>query len=293
MNTIKKFLCLAFAAVLLAGCSESPYDGRMVKKFLSRLNAREFSCASQYIFPGDHPKLKLFTDVMDKNPDTFFKLISKENTDVNGQKAVKVKLQCVNPTPYFRNYMEALKVMDKNGIIEDTWLIRETADGICLSFNWANIKGENLILGRLGGSGTIPVYRSRSKNSTQLNNFYSGEKVIIDDYPADSPWVRCFKVDVNCNVINGYVERTELATSDGRFFKLSIFDTFGLLVAVILLVVFGSVFLFIGAIVDAIKEGTGAMGWILIPALIFGLLFVVYQLLEKILFELFIINLPY
>lgn len=292
MKTLKTFLLFLLAYILLAGCGERPNDGRMVEKFISRLNAREYSCASQYIYPGDHPKLKLFAEVMTKNPETFFKLISKENTTLDGKDAVRVKLQCVNPTPYFQNYMGALKVLDQDGIIEDIWLICETVDGKSLSFNWANIKGENLMMAELDDEETIPVYRSQSKNSTEINTFKARDKVIINDYPADSPWVRCFKTDDNCRLINGYIERDKITTSDGKFFKLNIFDTLSLLIAGILFVVFGFLFYLIRLIVEALM-GTGCLGWIMIPCLVLGWLYVLYQLLEKILFELFIINLPY
>ena len=52
------------------------------------------------------------------------------------------------------------------------------------------------------------------------------------------------------------------------------------------------VFYLIRLIVEALM-GTGCFAWILIPCLVLGWLYVLYQLLEKILFELFIINLPY
>ena len=291
MRRVYIIIMAAISILALSSCGKRPNDGRMVEKFLSRLNAREYSCASQYIFPGDHPKLKLYAEVMSKNPETFLKLVSKENAEIDGKPAVKVTFECVNPTPYFRNYMEAIGVLKENNIIEDTWEIRETVDGKSLSFNWANVKGENLMLASLAAN-SIPVYRSPSRNSTQINTFKAGDKVIINNYPADSKWIKCFKTDDNCRVINGYISREEIKTSDGRFFKLGIFDTLSLLIAALLFVVFGALFFLIRLVVEALT-GAGCIGWIMIAALILGWLYVLYQLLEKILFELFIINLPY
>lgn len=292
MKQLKIIILTIFMMAALTGCGERPHDGRMVEKFISRLNAREYACASQYIYPGDHPKLKLFAEVMSKTPETFFKLISKENTTVGGKPAVKVRLECVNTTPYFRNYMEDLDLADDKGIVEDTWQICETVDGKSLGFNWAKIDGENLMLASLAEGETIPVYRSQSRNSTQINTFKSGDKVIIDNYPADSKWVRCFKTDENCRLVNGYIDRDAISTSNGKFFSLNIFDTLSLLVAGVLFLVFGLLFYLIRLIVEALM-GTGCFAWILIPCLVLGWLYVLYQLLEKILFELFIINLPY
>ena len=229
---------------------------------------------------------------MSKNPETFFKLISKENAVIDGRPAVKFKLECVNPTPYFKNYMETLGVMDKNNIIQDTWEIRETVDGKSLSFKWAEVTGENLMLAKLDAVEQIPVYRSPSRNSSQIDTFESSDKVIINNYPADSPWIKCYKVDDNCRVINGYIARDSISTSDGRFFKLNIFDTLSLLVAGLLFLVFGVLFYLIRLIVEALM-GTGCLAWVLIPTIILAWLYVLYELLEKILFELFIINLPY
>ena len=292
MKLFKYFMMAFLSAILLSSCGERPNDGRMMEKFVSRLNAREYSCASQYVFPNDHPKLKLFSDVMSKNPETFFKLISKENADNDGKPAVKFKMECINPTPYFKNYMEALGVIDKNNIIQDTWEIRETVDGKSLGFNWAKVSGENLMLAKLEDTEQIPVYRSPCKNSSQINTFKSSDKVIINNYPADSPWIKCFKVDDNCRVISGYIARSSISTADGKFFNLNIFDTLSLLVAGLLFVVFGALFYLIRLIVEALM-GTGCLAWVIIPTLILAWLFVLYQLLEKILFELFIINLPY
>lgn len=292
MRLFKYFMMATLSAILLSSCGERANDGRMMEKFVSRLNAREYSCASQYIFPNDHPKLKLFSDVMSKNSETFFKLISKENAEIDGKPAVKFKLECINPTPYFKNYMEAIGVIDENNIIQDTWEIRETVDGKTLGFNWAKVTGENLMLAQLEEDEQIPVYRSPSKNSSQINTFKSGDKVIINNYPADSPWIKCFKVDDNCRVINGYIARDSVSTTDGKFFKLNIFDTLSLLVAGLLFLVFGVLYYLIRLIVQALM-GTGCLAWVLIPTIILAWLFVLYQLLEKILFELFIINLPY
>ena len=289
MRFFKFFVVSIMALVLLSGCGN---DGRMVKKFISRLNAREYSCASQYIYPGDHPKLELFAEVMSKNPEIFFKLLSKENTEIDGMPAVKVRLESINTTPYFRNYMEALGLADQNGIIEDVWVIRETVDGKSLSFNWANIKGENLMLATLQDGESVPVFCAPSRNSTQINTFKSGDKVIVNNYPADSPWIKCFKTDDNCKLVNGYISRASISIISGEFFSLNIIDTISLLVALLFFVVFGALYYLIRLIVEALM-GVGGLAWLIIPVLVCGWLYVLYQLLEKILFEMFIINLPY
>lgn len=68
---MKNLLLLLFTLLFFTSCSN---DGRMVEKFLSRINAREFNASSLYIYPGDHAKLRLYAEVLEKNPNTFLKL---------------------------------------------------------------------------------------------------------------------------------------------------------------------------------------------------------------------------
>ena len=99
------WLLLACALFALTSCDN---DGRMVKKFLSRINAREINASSLYIYPGDHAKLRLYADMLEKSPNTYMKLLDKRDVEVGNQKGVVVELECVNPTPYFYNYKEGL-----------------------------------------------------------------------------------------------------------------------------------------------------------------------------------------
>lgn len=258
------------------------------------MNAREVDAASVYIYPGDHPRLSIYADVLEKNPNLFLKLINKKNITKNGVKGVVIDLECVNTTPYYRNYMERLNLLKSDGHICDTMYIRETRDGNKLSFNWAPILGENLKLATIQDS-TINSMNIRSGRGLEYSIIGSLDKkgaVIINDYPADAQWVPCFTIDDNCRVITGYIYRQSLSAKNSEFFSLNIFDSMGLLVAIVVFVVIGVIFVSIAAMSEAIFSG-GGIKWIFIVIMILGLLFVAYQLLEKILFELFIINLPY
>lgn len=289
---MKRITLLLLFLATLASCSSSN-DGRLVKKFLSRINAREYNSASQYIFPNDHPKLAIYQEVLEKNPNTFLKLIEKNNVTLdNGQKAVAVSLQCINPTPYYKNYMKSLNLMDDNDLIRDTIPIKETLHGDKLGFNWAKIDGDNLELANTRDSLTINIHQNASNDSKVLGILGPGERIIINNYPANSEWLRCFRIDENCNLVKGYVARYQMDTGKTSFFSLSIVDTMTLLVSSFLFVVLGFGFFLIRSVVEAIKQ-SGCLSWIIAAALVVGWFYVLYQLLEKILFELFIINLPY
>ena len=265
----------------------------MVKKFLSRMNAREFNAASLYVYPGDYAKLSLYTDVLEKNPDTFLKLKDKQNVKKNGIKGVVVEFQCLNATPYYRNYMKSIGLWNSSDIIRDTIFIRETSKGDKLSFEWADIEGENIKLASIRDE-TIKSMNIRAGMGTKypvVGQLDYGNSVIIDDYSENPEWVKCFAIDELCNPVNGYIYRNSL-TINQEFFPLGIFDSMGLLVAVIIVVVLGFIVVYGHAIIAALFSIPVA-GWLLGAGLIIGLLYSIYQLIEKILFELFIINLPF
>lgn len=259
------------------------------------MNAREINAASLYIYPGDHPRLSIYADVLAKNPNLFLKLVDKQNIEKDGMKGVAIELECVNTTPYYRNYMERLNLLKPDGHIRDTLYIRETNNGEKLSFNWAPIMGENLKLAAIADS-TINSMNIRSGRGLEYSPIGTLDKkgsVIINDYPADAQWVPCFTIDDNCRVVTGYIYRPSLSAKDSEFFNLNIFDSMGLLVAVVVFVAIGLILVFLSSFVEAIVSGIPFIGWFILVGLILGVLYTAYQLLEKILFELFIINLPY
>lgn len=230
---------------------------------------------------------------MEKNSNLFLKLHSKHNVIVDGVKGVAVEFECVNATPYYRNYMEKLGLLQPSGMIVDTLFIRETNDGEKLTFNWAPIEGENLKLATIHNSNVsvMNIRAGRSTNSDIVGKLEQEDKVIINDYPATSEWVKCFTIDDNCNVEKGYIYRKSLGANESEFFNIGIFDSIGLLVAVALFAICGAFFYLLYSCVE-IFSGSPT-GWVFAVILILLLLYTAYQLLEKILFELFIINLPY
>ena len=135
-------------------------------------------------------------------------------------------------------------------------------------------------------------YSYEDRNYNRLYHSEEQEET-YDDYSNDPNWVKCFSLDHQCNKQVGFLYRPSLTLSDGSFFSLNIFESMSLLVAVLIFVVLGLIIVYGGAIVDAIFRDGGWGGWILTSIMIIGVLVLIYMLLEKILFELFIINLPY
>jgi len=292
-NLLKGFF-MGLCLVCFCSCSN---DGRLVKKFIGRMNAKEVNAASKYIYTADHASLYFFNEeVLSKTPNLLFKLIEKENIMFDGKKGVVVKIQCENVSQFFVNYMQNLNMLDENNCIEDTIFIKETYKGNKITFSWAKIRGENLYLASINemnkNVSSLHIRSGKSEQSGVIGELTKNKKIVIDEYSEDPNWVQCFTIDYKCNIIQGYIIKSPDLTKDSLFFSLGIFEGLSLLVAVIILFVLALPIVYIGNIVRALWSIPG-FGIILSVSLVFGLIYTTYQLLENILFELFLINLPY
>ena len=287
---------ITFCLSLLCFCSCSN-DGRLVKKFIKRVNAKEVNAASKYVYPADHASLYFFNEeVLEKTPNLLLNVIEKKDVTVNGEKGVVVRIECKNVSPFFVNYMQNLNMLDKNNCIVDTIFIKDTKDGEKITFSWGKIRGENLYLASIDKNqqnvSILNIYSEKSENSNILNELSKGKKIVIDAYSEDPNWARCFTIDHTCNIVQGYIKNDSALKQDPLFFSLGIFGGLSLLIAVIILVVIAFPIIYIGSIIQALfNAGTG--GILVCVALVLGLIYVTYQLFENILFELFLINLPY
>jgi len=265
------------------------------------MNAQEVNAASKYIYPADHASLYFFNEeVLKKTPNLLLKIVEKENITLNRQKGVVVKIECKNVSPFFVNYMQNLNMLDSNNCIVDTIFIKETRNGDKITFSWAKIQGENLYLASIDKKqehlqdkvSSLNICSGKSEKSDIIGKLTRDKKIVIDEYSEDPDWVQCFTIDHTCNIVQGYIKKSPALTKDALFFSLGIFDGLSVLIAVIILVVIAFPLIYIGSIVQALWS-IPKVGIILCVGLILGLIYTVYQLLENILFELFLINLPY
>lgn len=287
---MRRLLFILLCGIALSACSN---DGRMVEKFLSRLNAQEYNAASVYVYPNDYAKLYTFKQICEKSPNLLFHLSEKNNIEINGSDAVRIELACENMTPYFKNYMKDLGLLYEEYKIIDTLYIRNTRNGKKITFNWADMQGENLKLAYIRDSSvrTMNIRAQCSISAPVIGHLLQEERIIIDDY-SENEFVKCFIADERGRTTNGYILRHSLETDELTFFPLGIFDSMSILVALVVLVIIAFIFASLSDIFAAIASIPVA-GIIIDVALILGLLYSAYQLIEKILFELFIINLPF
>jgi hypothetical protein len=297
-RNIWKNILLGLSLLCFCSCSN---DGRLVKKFIKRMNAKEINAASKYIYPADHANLYFFNEeVFKRTPNLLLKLIDKQNIDIEGEKAIVVKIECKNISPFFVNYMKNLKMINNNNIIIDTIYIKKTRDGDKITFDWAKIKGENLYLACIDNQqksvqnkvSSLNIRSDENENSNIIGELTKDKKIVINEYRENPEWYQCFTIDHKCNIVQGYINESSALKKESLFFTLGIFDGLSLLVAVIILVVIAFPICMISIIAPFLRsiEPTGIIAPV---ALVLGLLYVAYQLLENILFELFLINLPY
>lgn len=278
------------ASLSLCSCTESE-NQRILQKFVGRLNAREYACAGQYIYPNDKMKFAFFVnEVLEECPNAYVTI-----TDCNEEGdslCVTYKFECADS--FLRSYFSNIgRPLNDNDELTDNVKVCNGRDGKCLSFTWGakELDDSRLQIARM--SGDVQAMNVRSGGSSKyrvIGSLKSSHDIIIEK--TTSSWAPCYFLDDNVRLHRGYIYQKNLSVSESAFFSLSIFDSIGLFVALIIAVVICVPFVFIGSIIQGFKGG-GGFGLLLSLALIVGLLYVFYQLIEKILFELFLINLPY
>lgn len=288
------FLFFIILTFILTSCNN---DIRNLKKFESRLNAEEYSCAAVYLYEGDLPNYSFFiNEIRDENSNLMIKLNKSEEITDDGLEAIVADFELVNASSKTINYFKNIGYDIANDSFRDTIRIRQTAEGDRLSFNWglktteenhyrlASIVGEEVE--------TLNIRSIPSIKGRIIRKFEKGHDILIDNLDTEGNWRHCYWVNNDGDISDGYIYANNLGTSDSSFLDLGLFDSMTLTVAVIVLVVIVVFFVF-GSSLFGMIAGIPGVGIIIIIAAILGFIYTIYQLLEKILFELFIINLPY
>jgi hypothetical protein len=167
-------------------------------------------------------------------------------------------------------------------------------EGDCFSFDWGSpeLNTEKLRLASISAENVerMNIRAGAGQGSRIIGKLEKGDDILIED--DGKGWSRCYLVNDNSQVQRGYIYTANMSVKESAFFTLGIFDSMGLLVALIVIVVICvPLFLLRGTVESIMQSGCVGMGACVI--LLLGLLYVIYQLIEKILFELFVINLPY
>lgn len=297
-KTLFPYILIMSITLLLQSC-QSYSDGRMLKKFISRFNAEEYASAATYVYPGDRMNVAFFAnEVKTLAPHTFIKLEDYDTEGSGENRYIKATLKWENTTPALLSYFSNIgHPLDANGIQTINLKIRDTNDGETITFPWGipNVLPENLwIANKKGGdkSKNLPIqlYSSPSSKSNAVDK--TDEDLIVGQ-EDDAGWRPAYQVTKDGELVTYYIPKDSTIDLDRTaFFHLGIFDSVGVIVALIILIVIVAPFFLLKGVIEALFTNS-MYGPIIVVALILGAIYVIYQLLEQILFELFIINLPY
>lgn len=300
MNKKTINLLIAILSVVSMTSCQSYSDGRMLKKFISRFNQEEYSSASTYIFPADRMEFALFVQqVKPMAPDAIVELEDYETTGDNNNRQLNAQLKWTNATPAIETYFNNIGCpIDPNGMQNVSIKIKDTKDGEMMSFLWANPYLANVKLSHASIKTNdskpvtdVPIYTSKSSTSKPIGIFE--DEAIVGEESEDG-WYEIYEVDKTGNITNTYFKKDPAISIDSSaFFHLGLLDSLGIVVAIIIIVVVVAVVFLLCGTASSFLNGIQWGGPVLLICLILGGLYLIYQMLEKILFELFIINLPY
>ena len=287
-----KFLGL-LAIVLLSLCSCTSFNNdRRLKKFVSRFNAKEYACASTYIYPDDRMQLAFFAnEVRKKVPNAFIEIEESEIED----NYVVAKLKWKNANEFLRSYFANIgKPLSETDVLIDTIRVKETLDGDCFSFDWGSpdLNTEKMKMASITEENVerMNIRAGAGTGSRIIGKLEKGDNILIED--DGKGWSRCYQVNNESKVQAGYIYTANMSVKESAFFSLGIFDSMSLLVALIIIVAICVPLFFLRGVVESIMN-SGCVGMSACVLLLLCLIYVIYQLIEKVLFELFIINLPY
>ena len=230
-------------------------------------------------------------EVRKKAPNAFVEIEECEAED----EYVVATLRWKNVNDLLRNYFSHIgKPLSADGVLVDTLSVRETVDGKCFSFDWGSpeLDTERLKLASISEE-NVERMNIRSGAGTGyriIGKLEKNEDIIIED--NGNGWSRCYRVNDKGEMAPGYIYTANMSIKDSAFFNLGIFDSMGLLVALIVIVVICVPLFLLRGVFEAVMQ-SGCVGMGAAVAIVLVVLYVIYQLVEKILFELFIINLPY
>ena len=230
-------------------------------------------------------------EVRKKVPNAFVEIEDSETKD--GYLVAKLKWK--NANEFLRSYFANIgKPLSETDVLIDTIRVKETLDGDCFSFDRGspNLNTEKLKMASITEENIerMNIRAGAGTGSRIIGKLEKGDNILIED--VGKGWSRCYQVNNESKVQVGYIYKANMSVKESAFFSLGIFDSMSLLVALIIIVAICVPLFFLRGVVESIMN-SGCVGMSACVLLLLGLIYVIYQLIEKVLFELFIINLPY
>lgn len=279
---MKKTLYFLLVIVGLV-CTSCHYDGRRINKLIDRINYHEVDLASKYVYPGDHASLFLFAnEAMSLAPNLEMDVVDKTNyKNKEGEKFVITTIECKNTTQFFEDFVIKNHLSKDGKTIIDTFAIRSTQKKDFVSFDWGikHAEPENMFPYKTHAA--VQVFSKPNKSSQKIFSIPEEKEIVCKRIGQDTTWYECFYIAPTGERLSGYINYHE-----GE--KLSTYFTMGFLegLGIIIMLVVTLVFVIIPILFWRINPIVGIV-CVLIS------IFLVYNMLAHLLFELFLIHLPY
>ena len=277
----KKIYFIATIVALL--CSACSYDGRKIDKLIDRINYDEAELASKYVYPGDHASLFLFeNEAMCLAPNLEMTILKKKNyKDANKDKFVIVTIECKNTTQFFEDFLIKNNLSADGKIIIDTFAIKSFQKKKYVSFDWGikHSEPENMFPYRTHAD--VQVYSNPDKSSSKIFRIPKERKIVCKRIGQDTTWYECFYIAPDGKRLSGYINYHEGSRLES-YFTIGFIESLG----IIIMLVVSLVFIIIPILLMRVHPVWGIICVLLS-------LFLVYNMLAHILFELFLIHLPY
>ena len=294
INYMNKFSIIALSLGLLFLTTSCNFDKRKVKKFFKRLNAGEVNSAASYIISDDQANLYYFNNQYWTGNGSGFKILEMERQMIGEKPCVIVKLNCNNCSDDLLTYFKNKNMLSEN-IITDTIFVKKVNGDKYLTFDLGGYDPQLSKVLRLAQakSNSVNIRSGPGVGYSIISTLKKSDEVTIDDGFINSEWRKCIFTDETGELTVGYIASSLTEIKEESYFELGWFGKLGLLVAsIIALVVLIVVFpLMLTTIFRTVGDNA------VFALILFGVLIVIvlltYEIIEGVLFELFLINLPF
>lgn len=272
--------CITLLSLIVTSCH---YDGLKINKTVDRINYHEIDLASKYVYPGDHASLFLFdNEALALAPNLELEIVKKKNyKNAQKEKFVITTIKCRNTTKFFEDFVKKNNLSKDGKTIIDTIAIKHTQKKKYIGFDWGIRHSEPENMFPYLTHEEVPVYADMSTSSQKLISIPTERKIVCKRLGQDTTWYECFFILPSGERQNGYINYHN-GQKLGSYFTLGFVESLG----IIILLIVTLVFVIIPIVFMKIHPVVGII-------CVFVSIFLVYNILAHILFELFLIHLPY
>jgi hypothetical protein len=290
-----KFFNLIIAFGLLITFTSCNGNERQVRKIFKRINAGEINSASKYVWPEDHAKLFVFHKrFLENNPLTTFEFIKSETSEKDGKKQLIADFKVLNGSSKLLAYFDSLKILNKD-IIQISFEEKKANETTYLDFpfDWDDTQmPKELELGVIKTE-QINLRGGADINSPVITTAMENDQLLIDPHFKNEKWRRGYLIAEDKPIQECYFSSKLSETQTISFFTLGYFEKISFLALIIVGIIVWFVMypiLFFGGVFGTMESPPIALS---ILALLLGSVYFTYQLIESLIFELFLYNLPY